>query len=95
MLIKALGGQGGSTHLTPIIYRPIIGFTDSTSEVRFQNSLPAPMCHITGAGGTNDHHRVGCVTSCILLRYHVQSRRRCAYLLEDVREGEQDYCVLT
>ncbi len=38
MLMKALGGQGGSTHLTPIIYQPIVGFTDSTSRVRQPHS---------------------------------------------------------
>lgn len=38
MLMKALGGQGGSTHFTPIIYQPIVGFTDSTSRVRQPHS---------------------------------------------------------
>lgn len=34
MLMKALGGQAGSSHLTPIIYRPIVTFTDSVSQAR-------------------------------------------------------------
>lgn len=33
MLMKALGGQAGSAHLTPIIYRPIIAFTDAVGQV--------------------------------------------------------------
>jgi hypothetical protein len=34
MLLKALGGQAGSGHLTPIIYRPIVSFTDAAGQVR-------------------------------------------------------------
>ena len=34
MLLKALGGQAGSGHLTPIIYRPIVSFTDAVGQVR-------------------------------------------------------------
>lgn len=48
MLLKALGGQAGSGHLTPIIYRPIVSFTDAVGHVRASAPGLAAFAQLTG-----------------------------------------------
>lgn len=43
MLLKALGGQAGSGHLTPIIYRPIVSFTDAVGQVNTSAAGISPL----------------------------------------------------